>query len=54
MMKIEVTHYAQSGKPIYKGYVYIQAGFSGGKLIKTEDISGQKQFTMFGSWPFKN
>lgn len=52
MMKIEVTHYSQSGQLIYKGYVYIQAGFSGGKIIKTEDISGKKCFTMFGSWPF--
>jgi len=52
MMKIEVTHYSSSGEPVYRGLVYIQAGFGGGKLIKEEDVSGRKNFTVFGSWQF--
>ena len=52
MMKIEVSHYSSEGQPVYRGFVYIQAGFGGGKLIKEERVSGRKKFTVFGSWQF--
>jgi hypothetical protein len=52
VLKIEVTHYSVSRQPVYRGYVFIQAGFSGGRLVKEEDVSGTKDFTVFGSWVF--
>lgn len=52
VLKIEVTHFSVSERPIYRGYVFIQAGFGGGKLIREEDISGSKDFTIFDSWEF--
>lgn len=52
ILKIRVTHLSVSGDVIYTGFVYIQAGFGGGTLVREEDVSGRKQFTMFGGWPF--
>ena len=52
VLKIEVTHFSASGAAAYKGYVYIQAGFGGGRLVREEDISGQRQSTVFGTWQF--
>jgi hypothetical protein len=41
-LKIRVTHFSASGSITYAGYVYIQAGFGGGRLVREEDVTGGK------------
>jgi len=50
IMKIEVTHFSPAGDQVYRGYVYIQAGT--GRVVREEDLSGKRRYTMFGTWPF--
>ena len=49
-IEIRETHYS-GGKVIYEGYVEIEFGFRGGRIISARPISGEKRLNIFTSWP---